>query len=64
MTRAGEEEPDMKKNTVKRTKKTVRPLPYPGAAEPRYFLNKFVDGCLAVATGAGACTILFFLTVL
>ena len=50
----------MKKNNVKRT----RALPYPGAAEPRYFLNKIVDGCLAVATGAGACTIFFFLTFL
>ena len=50
----------MKKRNVNRT----RALPYPGAAEPRYFLNKFVDGCLAVATGAGLCTILFFLTVL
>ena len=54
----------MKKNTAKRTRSNVRPLPYPGAAQPRYFLNKFVDGCLAVATGAGLCTILFFLTVL
>ena len=54
----------MKKNTAKRTRSNIRPLPYPGAAEPRYFLNKFVDGCLAVATGAGLCTIFFFLTVL
>ena len=45
----------MKKNTVKNRKPHI---PYPGAAEPRYFLNKFIDGCLA---GAGACTILFFL---
>ena len=48
----------MKKNTVKNRKPHI---PCPGAAEPRYFLNKFIDGCLAVATGAGACTILFFL---
>ena len=48
----------MKKNTVKYRKPSI---PYPGAADRRYFLNKFLDGCLAVATGAGACTILFFL---
>ena len=47
----------MKKKNVKRT----RPLPYPGAAEPRYFLNRFIDCCLAIATGAGTFTILFFL---
>ena len=51
----------MKKNTVHHHKSNRRAIPYPGAAEPRYFLNKFIDGCLAVATGAGACTILFFL---
>lgn len=50
----------MKKNNVKRTKA----LPYPGAAEPRYFLNKIIDGCLAMAAGAGACTILFVLAFL
>ena len=54
----------MKKNTVQHHKANVRTIPYPGAAEPRYFLNKFLDGCLAVATGAGACTIFFFLTFL
>lgn len=51
----------MKKNTVSRTRSNVRPLPYPNAAEPGYFLNKFIDGVLAVATGAGTFTILFFL---
>ena len=50
----------MKKNNVKRTKA----LPYPGAAEPRYFLNKIVDACLAVAAGAGTFTILIFLNAL
>ena len=54
----------MKKNTVKTVKNREPRVPYPGAAEPRYFLNKFIDGCLAVATGAGACTIFFFLTFL
>ena len=54
----------MKKNTVKHRKPCTRPLPYPGAAEPRYFLNKFIDGCLAVATGAGAFTIFFFLSLM
>ena len=49
----------MRKNTVSRS--SVRPLPYPNAAEPRYFLNKFIDACLATATGAGTFTILFFL---
>ena len=56
-----QEEYNMKKNTVKNRKPRV---PYPGAADRRYFLNKFIDGCLAVATGAGACTIFFFLTFL
>lgn len=48
----------MKQN---RTNPNVRPLPYPNAAEPRYFLNKFIDGCLAAITSAGTFTILFFL---
>lgn len=51
----------MKKNTVYRTRSNVRPLPYPNAAEPRYFLNKFIDTVLAALTGAGTFTILFFL---
>lgn len=42
-------------------KTNIRPLPYPNAAEPRYFLNKFIDGILATATAAGTFTILFFL---
>ena len=53
----------MRKHNVKHAR-NVRPLPYPGAAEPRYFLNKFVDACLAAATGAGVFTILLFLAVL
>lgn len=51
----------MKKNSVHAN---IRPLPYPNAAEPKYFLNKFIDGVLAVATGAGTFTILFFLMTL
>lgn len=54
----------MKKNTVKHHKTVRYAAPYPGAAENRYFINKFIDGCLAVATGAGAFTILFFLMLL
>ena len=42
-------------------KTNIHPLPYPNAAEPRYFLNKFIDACLATATAAGTITILFFL---
>ena len=42
-------------------KTNIRPLPYPNAAEPRYFLNKFIDGVLATTTAAGTYTIVFFL---
>lgn len=52
----------MKKN--QKNVKRNRPLPYPGAAEPGYFLNKVIDGCLAIVTGAGACAILFVLAFL
>ena len=52
----------MKKNTVSRT--NVRPLPYPNAAEPGYFLHKFIDAVLASVTGAATFTILFFLMTL
>ena len=51
----------MKKRTVYRPQSNIRPLPYPNAAEPRYFLNKFIDGVLADVTSAGPFTILFFL---
>ena len=54
----------MKKNTVKTVKNRKPRVPYPGAAEPRYFLNKFVDACLAAAPGAGVFTSLLFLAVL
>ena len=35
--------------------------PYPNAADPRYFLDRFIDCALAVATGMGTITIIFFL---
>lgn len=35
--------------------------PYPNAADPHYFIDKLVDGALAVATGMGTITIFFFL---
>lgn len=48
----------MKKNHFR---SNIRPVPYPNAAEPRYFLNKFIDAVLAAITSAGTFTILFFL---
>lgn len=38
--------------------------PYPNAADPQYFIDKLVDGALAVATGMGTLTIFFFLILL
>lgn len=35
--------------------------PCPNAADPQYFINKLVDGILAVTTGMGTLTIFFFL---
>ena len=35
--------------------------PFPNAAEPQYFLDKLIDGILAVATSFGTLTIVFFL---
>lgn len=35
--------------------------PFPNAAEPTYFIDKLIDGVLAVATVMGALTIIFFL---
>lgn len=35
--------------------------PCPNAADPQYFIDKLVDGALAVATGMGTLTILLFL---
>lgn len=51
------------KTAVKHTKSQlyIYRRPYPNAAEPRYFLEKVVDGILAVCTGMGAVTIILFL---
>lgn len=38
--------------------------PYPNAADPHYFIDKLVDGALAVVTSLGTLTILFFLILL
>lgn len=35
--------------------------PYPNAVEPSYFLDKIIDGMLALATVMGSLTIFFFL---
>ena len=35
--------------------------PYPNAADPQYYIDKLVDGVLAVVTGMGAITIFLFL---
>lgn len=52
----------MKKSTFRRKQLYVHyRRPCPNAAEPQYFTDKLVDGALAVATGMGTLTILFFL---
>ena len=38
--------------------------PYPNAADPTYFLDKFVNGLLSVATCMGSITVFFFLATL
>ena len=38
--------------------------PYPNAADPSYFIDKLVDGMLAVVTGLGSITFFFFLVTL
>lgn len=35
--------------------------PYPNAADPEYFIDKLVDGILAVVTSMGTVTFFFFL---
>ena len=35
--------------------------PYPNAVEPNYFMDKLIDGMLALATVMGSLTIFFFL---
>lgn len=55
---------------MKRTNQNIIPIssayrhyrrPYPNAADPWYFIDRLVDGALAVVTGMGSLTILFFL---
>ena len=55
---------------MKRTNQKIIPIssayryyrrPFPNAAEPGYFIDRLVDGVLAVVTGMGTLTILFFL---
>jgi len=38
--------------------------PYPNAAEPSYFLNRIVDGMLALVTGMGSIVFFMFLVTL
>jgi hypothetical protein len=58
----------MKKNTRKHPHLSVvyphYERPYPNAADPQYFIDKLVDGALAVATSMGTLTIIFFLITL
>ena len=42
----------------------VNSSPFPNAADPHYFIDKLVDGALAVVTSLGTLTILFFLILL
>ena len=35
--------------------------PYPNAADPRYFINKVVDGLLAIVSCMGCVTVFLFL---
>lgn len=35
--------------------------PYPNAADPSYFIDKLVDGILALVTSLGSITFFFFL---
>lgn len=51
----------MKTNIRRKAHTCLRFRPYPNAADPRYFVDKLVDGILAVATGMGAVTIFFYL---
>ena len=52
---------NMKKSKRRQTNLYIYRRPYPNAAEPSYYLNKAVDVMLAVATGMGTITALFFL---
>lgn len=58
----------MKKNTKKYSHLSIvyphYERPYPNAADPQYFIDKLVDGALAIATSMGALTVFFFLVTL
>ena len=44
-------------------KKHMRPIPYPNAAEPEYFIRKFVEGLLSTLVCIGSTlSILLLLT--
>lgn len=50
--------------TYHKKKKIIRYRPahrYPNAADKRYYLDRFADGILSVATACGAVTIFAFL---
>lgn len=53
------EEMNMKTAAIRRTVPTTPA--YPNAASRRYFLNRLLDGALAVATAVGTITALVFL---
>jgi len=42
----------------------IRRYAYPGAAEPRYYLERLLDAVTALATGIGAVTVFVFLAIL
>ena len=56
----------MKHNTSRKNLTIYRHYrrPYPNAAEPTYFLDKLMDGMLAVVTGMGSVTFFLFLVTL
>lgn len=56
----------MKRNASKQNLKIYRHYrrAYPNAADPTYFLDKLVDGMLAVVTGMGSITFFLFLVTL
>lgn len=53
----------MKTIAVQNKRKAIR-LTYPNAADRRYYLNKLLDGVLALATVVGGLTALVFLLLL
>lgn len=53
----------MKTATIYRPIRPAAPA-YPNAADRRYYLRKFLDGALAVATAVGAITALVFFILL